>query len=84
MLYLDAAGKDVTTDITKATMTTFPVNNLMHSLFKQVTLTLNNKQISPNSQNYAYRSYMEQVYQYFFLICVYDANNKLFEIAAQL
>lgn len=62
MLYLDAAGKDVTTDITKATMTTFPVNNLMHSLFKQVTLTLNNKQISPNSQNYAYRSYMEQVY----------------------
>lgn len=32
-----------------------PVNNTLHSLFRQITLTLNGKQIGQNTQNYAYR-----------------------------
>lgn len=37
------------------------VNNLMHSLFNQIILTLNGKQVSQNCQNYAYRAYLENL-----------------------
>ena len=36
-----------------------PVNNLLHSLFQQCTVHLNETQITPNSSLYAYRSYIE-------------------------
>lgn len=40
------------------------VNNLLHSLFRQVTLTLNGRQIAQNNMNYSYRSYIENVLNY--------------------
>jgi hypothetical protein len=38
-----------------------PVNNLLHSLFEQCTLFLNEKQVSSTSTLYAYRAYLETV-----------------------
>lgn len=40
---------------TQTSLPAYPVNNFLHSLFKQVTLTLNGKMVAQNSQNYAYR-----------------------------
>lgn len=40
------------------------VNNLMHSLFRRINLTLNGKQISQNSFNYSYRAYIENLINY--------------------
>ena len=38
-----------------------PVNNILHSLFQDVKVTLGNRTISDASCNYAYRSYMESL-----------------------
>jgi len=40
------------------------VNNLLHSLFQQCTIHLNETQITPNTSLYAYRAYMETVLAY--------------------
>ena len=36
-----------------------PVNNFLHSLFRQVDVYLNGKQVTPAMGTYAYRSYLE-------------------------
>lgn len=41
-----------------------PVNNWIHSLFSQVDVYLNQKCISPPSNNYAYRAYLENLLNY--------------------
>ena len=41
-----------------------PVNNFLHSLFKQVDVYLNGKQVSPAMGTYAYRSYIETLLNY--------------------
>lgn len=41
-----------------------PVNNLLHSLFSQVTLWLNNTQIENSNGSYAYRAYIENLLNY--------------------
>lgn len=41
-----------------------PVNNLMHSLFNQVDVYLNQKLVSPPNNAYAYRSYIETLLNY--------------------
>lgn len=41
-----------------------PVNNWIHSLFSQVDVYLNQKCISPPSNNYAYRAYIENLLNY--------------------
>ncbi|KAG8235182.1 hypothetical protein J437_LFUL015488 [Ladona fulva] len=41
-----------------------PVNNFLHSLFSQVDVYLNQKLISPPSNTYAYRSYIENLLSY--------------------
>ena len=38
-----------------------PINNLLHSLFSQVTLWLNNTQIENSNGSYAYRAYIENL-----------------------
>ena len=38
-----------------------PVNNFLHSLFKQVDVYLNGKQVTPAMGTYAYRAYIETV-----------------------
>ena len=41
-----------------------PVNNFLHSLFKQVDVYLNGKQVTPAMGRYAYRSYIETLLNY--------------------
>lgn len=41
-----------------------PVNNLLHSLFSQIDVHLNNKLISPPNNAYAYRAYIETLLNY--------------------
>ncbi len=41
-----------------------PVNNFLHSLFKQVDVYLNGKQVTPAIGTYAYRAYMETLLNY--------------------
>ena len=38
-----------------------PVNNFFHSLFKKVNLKLNNKEVSDDSANYAYKALFENI-----------------------
>lgn len=40
------------------------INNFMHSLFRQCTITLGNTVISQSDSNYAYRAYIESVLNY--------------------
>ena len=41
-----------------------PVNNFIHSLFKQVDVYLNGKQVTPAMSTYAYRAYIETLLNY--------------------
>ena len=41
-----------------------PVNNLLHSLFSQVDVYLNQKLVSPPNNAYAYRAYIETLLNY--------------------
>ena len=41
-----------------------PVNNFLHSLFKQVDVYMNGKQVTPAMGTYAYRAYMETLLNY--------------------
>lgn len=41
-----------------------PVNNFMHSLFSQVDVSFNQKNVSSNSSTYAYRAYFENLLNY--------------------
>ena len=41
-----------------------PVNNFLHSLFRQVDVYLNGKQVTPAMGTYAYRSYIEILLNY--------------------
>ena len=74
--YLDLSKTilTVTGKITKADGTKFtggghqtsvaPVNNFLHSLFKQVDVYLNGKQVTPAMGTYAYRAYIETLLNY--------------------
>lgn len=54
-----------TTSLPSGTEAQFaPVNNWLHSLFSQVDVYLNQKCISPPSNNYAYRAYIENLLNY--------------------
>ena len=41
-----------------------PVNNFLHSLFRQVDVYFNGKQVTPAMGTYAYRSYLETLLNY--------------------
>ena len=41
-----------------------PVNNFLHSLFNQVDVYLNGKQVTPAMSTYAYRAYIETLLNY--------------------
>lgn len=59
LFYQSEDVKDVTTAPTDSTLEVYPVNNLLHSLFRQVTLTLNGVQVSQHSNNYANKAILE-------------------------
>ena len=57
--------KDGTTKLTGGGQgSVAPVNNFLHSLFKQVDVYLNGKQVTPAMGTYAYRSYIETLLNY--------------------
>ena len=57
--------KDGTTKLTGGDQSNVaPVNNFLHSLFKQVDVYLNGKQVTPAMGTYAYRSYIETLLNY--------------------
>lgn len=47
-----------------------PINNLMHSLFSQIDISLNQKTVSSSNNTYPYRSYIETLLSY-----GYDSKN---------
>ena len=64
--YLYVQAKILKQDNTNLTGTDIaaPVNNWMHSLFSQVDVSLNETLITPSSQTYAFRSYIENLISY--------------------
>ena len=57
--------KDGTTELTAGGQSNVaPVNNFLHSLFRQVDVYLNGKQVTPAMGTYAYRSYIETLLNY--------------------
>ena len=54
-----------------------PVNNFLHSLFKQIDVYLNGKQVTPAMGTYAYRSYIETLLNY-------DASAKKSQLSSAL
>ena len=57
--------EDYKTELTGGGQTNVaPVNNFLHSLFKQVDVYLNGKQVTPDMGTYAYRSYIETLLNY--------------------
>ena len=54
-----------------------PVNNFLHSLFRQVDVYLNGKQVTPAMGTYAYRSYIETLLNY-------DVSAKQFQFSSAL
>ena len=57
--------KDGTTKLAGGGQTNVaPVNNFLHSLFRQVDVYLNGKQVTPAMGTYAYRSYIETLLNY--------------------
>ena len=56
---------DGKTDLSGGNQTSVaPVNNFLHSLFKQVDVCLNGKQVTPAMSTYAYRAYIETLLNY--------------------
>lgn len=71
--------KDNTTTGTGADKTSTQggvINNMLHSLFRNVSVSFNNKIITSNDGNYAYRSYIETILNY-----GNDASNTHLELA---
>ena len=56
--------KDGLDDVGGAQTNVAPVNNFLHSLFKQIDVYLNGKQVTPAMGTYAYRSYIETLLNY--------------------
>lgn len=57
-------GTEIKTEIKAGDIVVAPVNNFLHSLFRQITLTLNGRVVGQNQQNYAYRAYIDNILNY--------------------
>lgn len=64
MHYKDATTIETAAIVDKTKLAVFPVNNFLHSLFRQVTLTLNGVQIVHNNYNYPYKYMIYQLVNY--------------------
>lgn len=56
--------KDDGTALTGANTSVTPVNNIIHSLFSEIDVTLNGKIISPGTDTYPYKAYLEKLLSY--------------------
>ena len=65
-IILEVTGKftDLQDKTLADTVLFYPVNNLLHSLFKQIDVYLNDQQIGSGSQTYAYKAYIEKMLNY--------------------
>lgn len=52
------------TNLTGANSTSTPVNNILHSLFTEIDVSLNGKVISPGTDTYPYKAYLEKLLSY--------------------
>ena len=50
-------GNNLTGDISVST----PVNNIVHSLFSEIDLSLNGKVINPGTATYPYKAYLDKL-----------------------
>ncbi|XP_061193215.1 uncharacterized protein F54H12.2-like [Saccostrea echinata] len=51
-------------DLTGANTTCAPVNNILHSLFTEIDLSVNGKIVSPGTDTYPYKAYLEKLLSY--------------------
>lgn len=51
-------------NLTGANTDSTPVNNILHSLFTEIDVTLNGKIISPGTDTYPYKAYLEKLLSY--------------------
>lgn len=58
--FTKADGSNLTGDNSDST----PVNNILHSLFTEIDVTLNGKIISPGTDTYPYKAYLEKLLSY--------------------
>lgn len=56
--------KDDGTALTGDNSSVTPVNNILHSLFTEIDVTLNGKIISPGTDTYPYKAYLEKLLSY--------------------
>nr|XP_022298542.1 uncharacterized protein F54H12.2-like [Crassostrea virginica] len=56
--------KDNGTALTGSTGVSSPVNNIVHSLFSEIDLSLNGKVITPGTDTYPYKAYLEKLLSY--------------------
>ncbi|XP_048775208.2 uncharacterized protein F54H12.2-like [Ostrea edulis] len=52
------------TALTGANSTSTPVNNILHSLFNEIDVSLNGKVITPGTDTYPYKAYLEKLLSY--------------------
>ena len=52
------------TDLAGGGSTSTPVNNILHSLFSEIDVSLNGKVISPGTDTYPYKAYLEKLLSY--------------------
>lgn len=52
------------TNLTGDSSTSTPVNNILHSLFTEIDVSLNGKVISPGTDTYPYKAYLEKLFSY--------------------
>ncbi|XP_056022006.1 uncharacterized protein F54H12.2-like [Ostrea edulis] len=52
------------TSLTGGNSTSTPVNNILHSLFSEIDVSLNGKVITPGTDTYLYKAYLEKLLSY--------------------
>ena len=52
------------TDLTGGNSTSTPVNNILHSLFSEIDVSLNGKVVTPGTDTYPYKAYLEKLLSY--------------------
>lgn len=62
--YLQLCCKFTKSDGTNLTGASTPVNNILHSLFTEIDVSLNGKVISPGTDTYPYKAYLEKLLSY--------------------
>jgi hypothetical protein len=52
------------TNLTGGISTSTPMNNILHSLFSEIDVSLNGKVVTPGTDTYPYKAYLEKLLSY--------------------